>query len=131
MKLRNYTAIASLIALAAPLPIAFWGAFRFLTLAPADVRSPDAKDMVSDYLLAYGGAILIGFVGFLLAGFCLDALGMRPSWYLRSLCIIGVLWLLYFPAGTMFGACLLFYLLMKHLSHRRADGMNSVASHPQ
>src|SRR5687767_7526264 len=112
MKLRNYIAIASLVALAAPLPIAFWGgAFRFLTLTPADVRTPEAKGMVTDYLLAYDGAILIGFVGFLLAGFCLDALGMRPRWYLRSLCVIGILWLFYYPAGTMFGAGLLFYLL--------------------
>ena len=109
MNLRIFMSIASLLALAAPLVVAAWSVLRFFALAP----SPEAKDEMSYYIVAYAGAIIVGFVGFLLAGICLDGLEFRPRWYLRSLCLIGILWLFYFPAGTIFGAGLLFYLLIQ------------------
>jgi hypothetical protein len=112
MKFRNCVAIASLLVLAAPLPVAFCHALLFFALTP-DASLPGLHDKISGHLVGYISAISIGFVGFILAGFCLDGFGMRPRWYLRSLWVIGVLWLFYFPAGTVFGACLLFYLLMK------------------
>ena len=119
MIFRNLLAIASLFALAAPLPFALWGAAHLLMMNAMDASAVDAAKKLTDSLHAYGNAVIAAFPGFILAGFCLDGLRHRPRWYLRSLCVIGVLWLFNFPGGTMFGGGLLFYLLMKHLAERR------------
>lgn len=119
MNFRSLLAIASLIALAAPLPFALWGAVEFLTMNAADASIPGAAGKLTRSMHAYGNAVIAAFPGFLLAGFCLDGLRLRPRWYLRSLAVIGVLWLFNFPGGTIFGGCLLFYLLAKHLAERR------------
>jgi hypothetical protein len=119
MNFRNLLAIGSLIALAAPLPLAFWGAVRLFTMTAADASAIGAADRLSSAMNAYGSAVVAAIPGSVLAGFCLDGLRMRPRWYLRSLCVIGFLWLFNFPAGTLFGGGLLFYLLVKHLAERR------------
>lgn len=127
MNFRNLLAFASLIALAAPLPLALWGALRLFTMTTMDASAVDATSKLTDSLHAYGNAVIAAFPGFLLAGFCLDGLRLRARWYLRSLCVIGVLWLFNFPGGTMFGGTLLFYLLAKHLTERRTERVHSAA----
>ncbi len=126
MKIRNCLAAASLVVLAAPLAIAVVSALGISALAASDLEQPAAKETLKSLLTAYFGAISIGFFGFFLAGICLDGRGMRNPWYLRSLWTLGVLWLFYFPVGSIFGACLLVYLASKHLAecagNRNASG---------
>ncbi|GEP46396.1 hypothetical protein [Brevifollis gellanilyticus] len=119
MNLRTCAAIASLLLLAAPLAMAGWGAYGMLTFTSKAVLIPGGKEVFMESFQTYFGAIFIGFLGFILAGICLDGLGMRDRWYLRSLTALGILWLFYIPAGTLFGIGLLVYLAFKQRAQRR------------
>ncbi len=119
MNLRSFAAIVSLVLLAAPLMVAGWVAYQFLTMEIGEAIEPIGEEVLVNGLQLYVGVILIGFLGFFLAGLCLDGLGMRPRWYLRSLTILGILWLFYIPAGTLFGIGLLVYLAFKQRAQKR------------
>jgi len=70
-----------------------------------------AKRVISGALNLHQLGALLGGLGIMILGFCVDGAEYRPKWLFWWMLILGMIWLFYFPAGTMVGLALLIYTL--------------------
>ena len=110
--------ILSLLLLVAPLPIAFIAIANLLFPAEHINGGVNPAGMFSDGLTRYMSSLVVGMFGFVTTGICIDGLRLRSLWFYRTLFALGLLWLLYIPIGSVFGICLIVYLLLKRNEFR-------------
>mgnify|MGYP001474919397 CR=1 FL=1 len=112
-EMKRAFSIVALVLLILPLlvllPIAL-GMAGFLSNAGTMERGA-AKGVLTGLLTAFSLAVLPGFLGLIFLGVSVDGMEYRPKWLFWWMLVLGVLWLLYFPAGSMVGIALLLYTI--------------------
>jgi hypothetical protein len=109
--MKRVAAIVGLGFLVLPLFGVVWSALAFVMLGN-QIHGMDeqaAKGTITGILMMFRAAVLPGFIGIMILGFCIDGAGFRPKWLFWWMAILGILWLFYFPVGTMVGLALVIY----------------------
>lgn len=112
--MKKVSALIGLAFLTIPLFGLAWSIMNFFKLKSKlyGMDMASAKVEMSDTLMTFGSGVFIGFLGILILGICIDGLEYRPKWLFWCMFSLSVIWICYFPAGTILGLALLIYSIV-------------------